>query len=123
MVDLISPGVQVKEKDLTTTVRAEPTSIGAFCGIFAQGPIDEVVTIDSETTLVNVFGKPNATNYQYWFSAASFLAYSNTLKVVRVAPTGAVNACVSGTAILIKNTSHYSDVMVRLVRIMTVLPT
>jgi phage tail sheath protein FI len=109
MVDLISPGVQVKEKDLTTTVRAEPTSIGGFCGIFAQGPIDEVITIDSESTLVNVFGKPNATNYQYWFSAASFLAYSNTLKVVRVAPTGAVNACVSGTALLIKNTTHYSD--------------
>ena len=109
MVDLISPGVQVKEKDLTTTVRAEPTSIGGFCGIFAQGPIDEVVTIDSETTLKNVFGKPNATNYQYWFSAASFLAYSNTLKVVRVAPTGAVNACVSGTPVLIKNTSHYID--------------
>ena len=109
MVDLISPGVQVKEKDLTTTVRAEPTSIGGFCGIFAQGPIDEVITIDSESTLVNVFGKPNATNYQYWFSAASFLAYSNTLKVVRVAATGSVNACVSGTAILIKNTSHYSD--------------
>ena len=109
MVDLISPGVQVKEKDLTTAVRAEPTSIGGFCGIFAQGPIDEVVTIDSELTLKNVFGKPNATNYQYWFTAASFLAYSNTLKVVRVAPTGAVNACVSGTAILIKNTSHYQD--------------
>ena len=109
MVDLISPGVQVKEKDLTTTVRAEATSIGGFCGIFAQGPIDEVITIDSETTLVNVFGKPNATNFQYWFSAASFLAYSNTLKVVRVAPTGAVNAGVSGTPILIKNTSHYSD--------------
>ena len=109
MVDLISPGVQVKEKDLTTAVRAEPTSIGGFCGIFAQGPIDEVITIDSEITLVNVFGKPNATNYQYWFSAASFLAYSNTLKVVRVAPTGAVNACVSGTALLIKNTTHYID--------------
>ena len=59
MVDLISPGVQVKEKDLTTAVRAEPTSIGGFCGIFAQGPVDEVVTIDSELTLANVSHFPS----------------------------------------------------------------
>ena len=29
MGDLVSPGVQVKEKDLTASVRSEPTSIGA----------------------------------------------------------------------------------------------
>ncbi|MCP4848084.1 MAG: hypothetical protein GY899_09090, partial [Verrucomicrobiaceae bacterium] len=32
-----------------------------------------------------------------------------TLKVVRIVTTGAVNACVSGTAILIKNNMHYTD--------------
>ena len=33
MADLFSPGVQVKEKDLTTTVRSEPTSIGGIVGV------------------------------------------------------------------------------------------
>ena len=29
MADLVSPGVQIKEKDLTTTVTSPPGSIGA----------------------------------------------------------------------------------------------
>ena len=109
MVDLVSPGVAIKEKDLTTSVRNEPTSIGAIGIIAERGPMDQVVTIESEQQLVDIFGKPNTTNHQYWFSAASFLMYSNTLKVVRIVTTGAVNACVSGTAILIKNNMHYTD--------------
>ena len=112
MADLFSPGVQVKEKDLTTTVRSEPTSIGGIVGVFEKGPIEQVVTIDSEATLIEVFGKPNNTNFQYWFSAASFLAYTNTLKCVRAETTGAVNArgfATANAAILVKNAEHYSD--------------
>jgi len=109
MVDLVSPGIAIKEKDLTTSVRNEPTSIGGIAIISERGPMDQVVTIQSEQQLVNIFGKPNTTNHQYWYSAASFLMYSNTLKVVRIETTGAVNACVSGTPILIKNNNHYTD--------------
>ena len=64
MVDLVSPGVAVKEKDLTTTVRSEPTSIGAVAIAAVQGPIDQVITVSSESDLVAIFGKPNTTNYQ-----------------------------------------------------------
>jgi len=109
MVDLVSPGIAIREKDLTTSVRNEPTSIGGIAIIAERGPIDQVVTISSEQELVDIFGKPNTTNHQYWYSAASFLMYSNTLKVVRIETTGAVNACVSGTPILIKNNTHYTD--------------
>ena len=109
MGDLVSPGVQVKEKDLTTTVRSEPTSVGAFAGVFQKGPISQVTTVSSEEQLVAIFGKPNGTNFEYWFTAASFFMYSNTLKIVRIETTGAVNSCVSGTAILVKNDSHYED--------------
>ena len=107
MVDLVSPGVAVREIDLTTTVRNEPTSIAGVAILAQKGPIDQVITVESEGQLVNIFGKPNTTNHQYWFSAASFLMYSNTLKVVRILTVGAVNSCVSGTAILIKNNKHY----------------
>ncbi len=107
MVDLVSPGVAIREIDLTTSVRNEPTSIAGVAILAQKGPIDQVVTIESEEQLANIFGKPNTTNHQYWFSAASFLMYSNTLKVVRILTAGAVNSCVSGTPILIKNNKHY----------------
>ena len=55
-----------------------------FAGIFTKGPISEVVTLFSEEELVDIFGKPNGTNFEYWFTAASFLLYSNTLRVVRM---------------------------------------
>ena len=113
MGDLVSPGVQVKEKDLTTTVASEPTSVGAMAGIFTKGPVSEVVTLFSEEELVDIFGKPNGTNYEYWFTAASFLLYSNTLRVVRMetgsGATALLNSCVSGSAILIKNNNHYEN--------------
>ena len=109
MADLISPGVQVKEKDLTTSVAAGATSIGAFAGIFEKGPIDQIIIIDSEETLVSIFGKPNTTNFRYWFTAASFLMYGNTLKVVRVLTSTAKNATSNGSGLLIKNNKHYSD--------------
>jgi len=58
MGDLISPGVQVKEKDLTASVRSEPTSIGATAITATWGPMNEVITINDETQLVDIFGKP-----------------------------------------------------------------
>ncbi len=58
--------------------------------------------------MVDTFGKPNASNFEQWFTAANFLGYGNNLKVVRPV-TGMVNAGVSGTPILIKNTTDYVD--------------
>ena len=109
MADLISPGVQVKEKDLTTSVASGATSVGAFAGIFEKGPISQVIIVDSEESLVSIFGKPNGTNFRYWFTAASFLMYGNTLKVVRIETSGAKNATSNGSGLLVKNNKHYSD--------------
>ena len=109
MASLISPGVQVKEKDLTTSVAAGATSVGAFAGIFEKGPISQVIIIDSEESLVSIFGKPNGTNFRYWFTAASFLMYGNTLKVVRIETSGAKNATSNTSGLLVKNNKHYSD--------------
>ena len=105
----VSPGVLVKEKDLTNVIPAAATTIGAIAGQFSQGPIDEVTSISSEKELVETFGKPDSTTFEYFFSAASFLQYSSSLRVVRAANSGSVNAVVSGTALQIKNTDHYSN--------------
>ena len=102
----VSPGVLVTEKDLTNIVPAVSTSSGGIVLTAAKGPIDEVTTISSELELVDNFGKPNASNFEEWFCAANFLGYGNNLKVVRPI-TGVVNACASGTAVIIKSTTDY----------------
>lgn len=105
----LSPGINVSEVDLTSVVPSVATSIGAFAGIFNWGPVNEVVTISDELKLVEYFGKPDSTNYEYWFSASNFLAYSNNLKVVRAANTGTLNATSEGTGVLIKNVIDYEQ--------------
>jgi len=105
----VSPGVLVQEKDLTRIIPAVSTSIGAFAGEFRKGPLDQITSISSEQELVSVFGKPDNSNFESFFSAANFLQYSNALRVVRVQNTGLANAAVSGSAVAIKNTQDYQD--------------
>ena len=48
----VSPGVLVKEKDLTNVIPAVATSIGAIGIQSTKGPVDEVVSVSSEKELV-----------------------------------------------------------------------
>ena len=105
----VSPGVLVREKDLTNVIPAVATSIGAFAGDFTQGPLDEITTVSSEGQLVEIFGKPNSTTFESFFSAASFLQYGNALRVVRASGTGILNATANGSGLLINNTQVYQD--------------
>ena len=105
----VSPGVLVREKDLTNVIPAVATSIGAFAGNFTQGPVDEIVTVSSEQELTDKFGKPTSDTFEHYFSAASFLQYGNTLRVVRATGTGLLNSTANGSGLLIKNTQHYQD--------------
>ena len=88
----ISPGVVVLERDLTNTVNATVDNIAAVVGTFEKGPVDEVRTISSERQLVEEFGKPNDSNYEYWFSAAQFMLYGGSVKVVRATSTSLKNS-------------------------------
>ena len=105
----VSPGVLVQERDLTRVIPAVSTSIGAVAGQFAKGPVDEIVAISSEQELVDTFGKPDSSTFEYFFSAANFLQYSNALRVVRATNTSVVNANSSGSGLLIKNNDHYTN--------------
>jgi len=105
----VSPGVLVQERDLTRIIPAVSTSIGAFAGQFSKGPLDEVVSISSEQELVDTFGKPDTNNFEYFFSAANFLQYSNSLRVVRANQENQVNSTTSGTGVLVKNKQNYED--------------
>jgi hypothetical protein len=83
----LSPGVNVTEIDLTGIVPAVATSDGVIAGIFNWGPVGIRELIDTETKLVNIFGKPNSNNYETFFTASNFLSYSNRLYVTRAANT------------------------------------
>ena len=107
MAFLVSPGVQVNEIDLTNVVPAVATSIGAIAGAFEKGPVSTIVNISSEEELVEIFGKPVTTSNQFetFFSAANFLRYTDSLKVVR-AESAIVNAG-ANSGILIRDEDHY----------------
>ena len=110
-LNLASPGIVVKEIDLTAG-RVDPTSerIGAIVGPFAQGPVNEPVIVNNEQELLDTFGNPYATDkhYENWLVASSFLAYGGPLQVVRSDDADLKNAFAgSGSAPKIRSYEDY----------------
>lgn len=106
MASQISPGVVIKERDLTagTVVNSSAVS-AAIVTTFQKGPINEVTTISSQRELLETFGTPGDSNADDFFVASEFLNYGGRLAVVR-AKTGAVNA---GAAAIIENQTDYAS--------------
>ena len=67
----------------------------------------QCTNIASEAELVAIFGKPNSSNFEYFFTAANFLQYSNALKVVR-AESSLLNSA-SEIGLLIRDNDHYTN--------------
>ena len=58
-LNLVSPGVKVREVDLTVgRVDAVTDQVGAIAGPFVKGPVGVPVLIETEQDLLNTFGKP-----------------------------------------------------------------
>lgn len=81
----VSPGVQIREFDLTAIVPAVSTTPAAYCGVFGWGPADQRVLISTEKQLETIFRKPlNQAYYATaWMLPANFLSYGGNLQVVR----------------------------------------
>jgi|TARA_R110000764_G_scaffold70076_1_gene144904 hypothetical protein len=79
----VSPSVIVREVDASQTVPGATTAPAALAGIFKWGPVNDPILITSENDLVDRFGKPTDDNYETFYTASDFLAYSNALYVVR----------------------------------------
>ena len=105
----VSPGVQVKEIDLTNVVPAVATSIGASAGAFEKGPVNSPTLITSEEELLRIFGRPQNTSNQFesWFTVANFLAYTDACFVTR-AESAITNAGATG-GVLIRDDEHYEN--------------
>ena len=105
----LSPGVEIKERDLSTTVAPVASGVGATVGFFEWGPVGEVVTVTSENDLVAKFGAPTNGTADSFFGAANFLRYADNLKVVRVAGTASYNATDGGGAVSVKNRDDFDS--------------
>ena len=102
----VSPGINVSEIDLTTSIPSLATTIGAFGGVFRWGPVGKFILVDSENTLALRYGKPTTNNFETFFTAANFLAYGNALYVSRAAvTTGFSNTVAAASANLNSDTT------------------
>lgn len=107
----LSPGVEIKEFDLTNVIPAIATTPAGYVGMFQWGPQDQRVLITSEKQLQSVFGTPttDSTMAISWFVASNFLSYGGALQVVRASHSSDLNATDNGSGSKIENRSKYES--------------
>ena len=113
-LNLVSPGVNVREVDLTIgEFTASNEQVGAIAGPFSKGPVNVPYLIQNENELLKTFGKPLSTDsqYEYWMSASSYLSYGGILRVIRTDGTTLNNSnagvSVASTTVKIKSYENY----------------
>ena len=105
-INLASPGIVVREVDLTIGRVDTATDKTAAIVITAEkGPVNLPQICESEQDLIDIFGKPRATDkhYESWMVAASYLAYGGVLSVTRAADDELKNATDNGTPEIVIN--------------------
>lgn len=119
-LNLASPGILVREVDLTTgAVRPTESITGGLVAPFAKGPVDVQTLIVTENDLLTIFGKPYGVDnhYEHWLTASSYLSYGGNMRIVRSDGDSLKNSHVSvaGTSggvaggVKIKSLDHYND--------------
>ena len=109
-VNLASPGIVVREVDLTIgRVDSATDKNAAIVGPFEKGPVNIPIIVESEQDLIDNFGKPYNTDDQveYWMVASSYLAYGGVLSVVRAADANLNNATDDGGTVVINSVDDY----------------
>ena len=107
MASQVSPGVIIRERDISTGVLTGVSALRAgFASSFRSGPVGKIVNISSERELIDTFGSPAEANAADWLVAGEFLRYGGQLAVVR-ASTGVLNATLDGSAVLVGSKEDY----------------
>lgn len=111
-----SPGVSIKEVDLTPTVNVSDQNVAIVAIAATSGPVDTVTYITSETELREIFGEPNNYNYESWFAASTVIQYGGIVGVIRPSYTSGSNKLKSAyaatttlTDFIIKSDFDYSN--------------
>ena len=107
MASQVSPGVVIRERDLSTGVITGVSALrGAIASTFTKGPVGKIVNIGSERELISTFGAPAESNAADWLVASEYLRYGGQLAVIRAA-TGVLNAASEGGGVLIGSKEDY----------------
>ena len=108
MASQVSPGVVLRERDLTNaTIVGDSALTGAVSSTFQKGPIGVITSISDQKSLIDTFGTPKDANAEDWLVASEFLGYGGRLAVVRAA-TGVLNGA-NGGGTLIKNDDEWNS--------------
>jgi hypothetical protein len=84
MASQVSPGIVIRESDLSNAVVVGDVAItAAFASSFRKGPVGKIVNVSSEKELIEIFGAPAEANAADWLVASEFLRYGGNLAVVR----------------------------------------
>ena len=107
MASQVSPGVVIKERELSSATIVGALDItGGIASTFKKGPVGEIVNISTERELVDTFGTPVDVNAEDWIIASEYLAYGGRLAVVRIENDGLKNAA-SSSAVLVRNDAEF----------------
>lgn len=113
MVNLLSPGVAIQEINTFTGTPSTATTTGAFAGFFNWGPVNERTLFTNETgttssSMVSKLQPPNQNTAAFYLSAANFLAYGNSLYIVRANSAGLATSSANGApSVMIPNKTQY----------------
>gem|GEM_PF-2886648 len=81
----MSPGLYVRERDLTGGFPAVATSSAALVGYSAKGDVDGVRLITNSRQFIDHYGKPDpSTGHYFHYAALAYLARGNALYCLRV---------------------------------------
>ena len=112
-INLASPGILVREVDLTIgRVDTATDKTAAIVAAFSKGPVNIPTTVENEADLIDLFGEPTATDSQYedWMVASSYLSYGGVLSVVRADDDDLKNAFVgTASSIKIRSVDDYTN--------------
>lgn len=95
MANLLSPGVAVSEIDQSAVITSAQSSVGAYVGYFSWGPANTPISIGQPSQLVQMFGRPNNSNFQHFFTVYNFLSYPSSALVIRAIGQQSRNAVVT----------------------------
>ena len=99
----LSPAVTIREIDASAVVGSEVSSFAGFAGKFNWGPVNTPTLVTNESSLVSMFGFPDNTNAEDFFTIASFLTYSSGAWVTRIGNSDMKNATYPETVVSIAN--------------------
>jgi hypothetical protein len=83
-MSLLSPGVEVIERDADLRIETVTSSTGAVVVAATRGPVNTIVDVTSPSDYIDTFGPPDDVNYKFAWTALKFAEGSNALKVVRI---------------------------------------